>query len=319
MTGVDELLRAPRRWRFASYNTLDLFQDRDGPQLARYEQVAEVIAGLDADVVAVQEIRTDYPPHAGSLLGSLAKAAGMTAEVSPAWWSEDDASEARYAIAPGAHTFHTGLMWRPAAGIEPDPRSRDTWGAGDFFHSLIRLTLRLDGTPIDFASYHAPPFGRQMRADQAERLLAAVTRPSRPLLLGGDMNTVGAARISRDDGTEDWYDPDPYQQADWFDDLVFQCDWSWGPDGSRRWWADRRPADILTSGGLRDAAAVLGKPWQPTIGHHPSDSFGQRGISRRFDYLHATAGVQLHDYEVVDTVLARQASDHLPVVVTFST
>jgi hypothetical protein len=200
----------------------------------------------------------------------------MTAEVTPAWWTADDAQDALHAIAPGAHTFHTGLMWRPDAGIEPDPESLQIWGAGTFFHSLIRLTLHLDGQPVDFASYHGPPFGRMMRADQAERLLGALTRPSAPLLLGGDMNTVGAARVTSPDGASRWYDPDPYQDVDeWFGDLVYQCDWLWRPDGTRQWWADRRPADILISGGLHDVAAALNAPWHPTTGHHERDDFGQ--------------------------------------------
>jgi hypothetical protein len=62
VTGVDDHGRAPRRWRFASYNTFNLYQHHRGPELARYDQVAEVIVGLDADVVAIQEIRTDYAP-----------------------------------------------------------------------------------------------------------------------------------------------------------------------------------------------------------------------------------------------------------------
>lgn len=166
-TGVDSQSRQPRRRRFATYNAFNLYEERRGPELARYDQVAEVIVGLDADVVAIQEIRTDHAPSAGDLLAKIAEAAGMTAAVTPAWWTEDDAQNPTYAIAPGAHTFHTGLMWRPGAGIEPDPRTLQTWGAGTFFHSLIRLTLRLDGKPVGFASYHAAPFGRQMRADQA--------------------------------------------------------------------------------------------------------------------------------------------------------
>lgn len=317
---VDDQGRQPRRRRFATYNTFNLYKERRGPELARYEQVAEVIAGLDADVVAIQEIRTDHAPAAGDLLARIAKAAGMTAEVTPAWWTEDDAQNPTYAIAPGAHTFHTGLMWKPDAGIEPDLRSLRTWGAGTFFHSLIRLTLRLDGIPVGFASYHAAPFGRQMRADQAERVLAAVTRPMGPVLLGGDMNAIGAAWVTGPGGQMGLYDPDPYADIEWFGDLVYQCDWRYEPDGRRVFWADRRPTDIFISGGLHDVAATLKAPFQPSTGHHRLDEFGQRGVSRRIDQVYATANLVpgLHDYEVVDTPLARQASDHLPVLVSFA-
>ncbi len=318
MTPIDEHGRAPRRWRFATYNTWNLFEQQSEPHWARYKQVADVIADLDADVVAVQEIRTTHTPHAGELLQRLARAAGMTAELTPAWATEDDAGNATHAIAEGAHTFHTGLMWREGI-IEPDPGAMETWGPGTFFHSLIRLRLYLDGQPIDFGSYHAPPFGRQMRGDQAERVLAALTRPSAPMILGGDMNTVGAARIVDAQGNSTWYDPDPYTDVEqWFGDLVFQCDWTWNSDGTRTWWADRRPADILISGGLHDVAAALSEPFWPTTGHHPADEFGQRGIHRRIDHIHTTSDIVLHDYAVVDTPAARQASDHLPVVLTFT-
>jgi hypothetical protein len=40
-----------RVWRFATYNCFNLYEHHHGPDLARYQQVAEVIADLDADVV----------------------------------------------------------------------------------------------------------------------------------------------------------------------------------------------------------------------------------------------------------------------------
>jgi endonuclease/exonuclease/phosphatase family metal-dependent hydrolase len=242
----------------------------------------------------------------------------MTAEVTPGWAGESGGEEARHAVAAGAHTFHTGLMWRPDAGIEPVPASFQAWGAGTFFHALALLTLRLDGTAVGFGSYHAPPFGRHERADQAARVLAAVTRPPQPMLLGGDMNTVSAARLPGPDGTPVWYDPDPYQSG-WFGDLVYQCDWRYESDGSRVWWADRRPSDVLISGGLHDAAATVRAPWQATTGHHPADAFGQRA-HRRIDQVYASDDMRdrLVGHEVIDTPLARQASDHLPVVVSFT-
>jgi len=85
VTEVDDHGRRPRTWRFATYNAFNLFLEHRGPELDRYEQVAEVITGLDADVVAVQEIRTDYPPNAADLLARLARMTGMVAAVTPAW------------------------------------------------------------------------------------------------------------------------------------------------------------------------------------------------------------------------------------------
>jgi hypothetical protein len=146
-----------------------------------------------------------------------------------------------------------------------------------------------------------------------------MTRPAGPVLVGGDFNAVGAARVvDPETGRSRFYDPDPYQVG-WFPDLVYQCDWrDDDATGRRTYWADRRPCDIVISGGLHDVAATLNAPGAPTVGHHPADVFGQRGISRRIDHIYATADLvpDLVGYRVVDTEMARQASDHLPVVVS---
>ena len=60
-------------------------------------------------------------------------------------------------------------------------------------------------------------------------------------------------------------------------------------------------------------------PWQPTVGHHPDDSYGARGISRRIDGIRVTAPLlgSLRAHAVEDTELTRRASDHLPVTVEY--
>ncbi len=99
-----------------------------------------------------------------------------------------------------------------------------------------------------------------MRADQNERLVAAITRPEGepPALVGADWNTVGADRILVGQ-TWDLYEPaDPHAGVDWFADLIYQCRWDYDEQGRRRHWADRRPGDVLWAGGLHDAAALTG-------------------------------------------------------------
>ncbi|RJQ74235.1 hypothetical protein D5S17_23275 [Pseudonocardiaceae bacterium YIM PH 21723] len=57
-------------------------------------------------------------------------------------------------------------------------------------------------------------------------------------------------------------------------------------------------------------------PWQPTVGYWPEgDPFGPR----RIDGIRVTEEVlpALRGYEVVDTELARSASDHLPIVTRY--
>jgi endonuclease/exonuclease/phosphatase family metal-dependent hydrolase len=76
---------------------------------------------------------------------------------------------------------------------------------------------------------------------------------------------------------------------------------------------------VLWAGGLRDAAAALGAPWQPTVGHHPDDPYGGHGVWRRIDAVRVTSRMlgALRGYHVTDTDEARRASDHLPVTTEY--
>jgi endonuclease/exonuclease/phosphatase family metal-dependent hydrolase len=76
---------------------------------------------------------------------------------------------------------------------------------------------------------------------------------------------------------------------------------------------------VLWAGGLHDVAAVTGAGWQPTTGHHPADSYGQRGIRRRIDAVRVTGPLvpAMRAHRVHDTEQLRGASDHLPVTVEY--
>ena len=300
---------------FTTYNVLDLFL-ADGPAgAAHYEQVVAAIRDLSTDVLAVQEIRGRDAEVVGARLRQLAGDVGMRCLV-PA-----PGGAPRPALAMGTRGFHCGLLWR--GGIEPVPGSLRTLGRGHFWHSLATVTLQVSGHPVRHAAFHATPFGRVLRADQNERLVAMLTGPrgSLPLLVGADWNTESADRV-RDPETGRWalYEPrDPYAGVPWFDDMLYQCEWDYDERGERQHRADRRPGDVLWAGGLHDAAAVLRAPWQPTVGHHPHDRYGAAGIARRIDAIRVTRHVlgALRAYHVTDTELTRSASDHLPVTVEY--
>jgi endonuclease/exonuclease/phosphatase family metal-dependent hydrolase len=300
---------------FGTYNTLNLFEDGSPAGHEHYRLVVATIRALDTDVLAVQEIRAPDAETARAQLRQLADDAGLRCLVPCA-----EGDDSRPALAMGPRGFHVGLMWRD--GIEPVPGSLRGYGSGDFWHSLALVTLDTGGHLVRHAAHHATPFGRRLRADQNERLVAAVnSRPRLPTLVGADWNTECADRI-RDDASGDWvlYEPrDPYAGTAWFDALLYQCDWDYDEHGHRRHWADRRPGDVLWSGGLHDAAAALRAPWQPTAGHHPDDTYGAHGIWRRIDAIRVTEPVlsALRSHHVQDTELARRASDHLPVVVEY--
>lgn len=299
---------------FSSYNVLNLFSG-DSPEARRhYSAVTEVIRGLDADVLAVQEILAPDGRTAAHRLRQLAGEVGMRCEV-----PGRDGEQRRAAIAVGGHGFHVGLMWRD--GIEPVPGSLRCLGDGDFWHGLAVVTLDLGGTLVRHGSFHATPFSRMLRADQNERLVAAITRPEGqpPALVGGDWNTECADRVPSG-GTWRLYEPaDPYAGVEWFADMVYQCQWDYDEQGRRRHWADRRPGDVLWAGGLHDAAALIGADWQATTGHHPDDVYARNGVRRRIDAIRVTwqfsGAVRAH--EVLDSPAAREASDHFPVTVEY--
>ena len=301
--------------RFTTYNLLNLFAAGTAEARQHYEVIVAVIRALDTDVLAVQEILAPDADAAAERLRGLADDAGMRCEVpgSPGSPAPDAA------VAFGGHGYQVGLMWRD--GIEPVPGSLRCYGGRDFWHCLALVTLDVGGSPVRHGAFHATPFSRGMRADQNERLVAAVTRTDGgpPTLVGADWNTECADRIF--DGRRwDLYEPgDPYAGVGWFADLIYQCEWDYDERGGRRHRADRRPGDVLWSGGLHDAAAVTRAPWQPTAGHHPDDVYGAHGVRRRIDAVRVTAPLvpAMRAHQVHDTAQARAASDHLPVTVEY--
>jgi endonuclease/exonuclease/phosphatase family metal-dependent hydrolase len=298
---------------FTSYNLLDLFADDSHAGRQHYETVVGVIRSLDPDVLAVQEILAPDGTAAARRLRHLADDTGLRCEVPV------PGAGAEAALAGGGHGYHVGLMWRD--GIEPRPGSLRGHGGRDFWHGLAVVTLDVGGIPIRHGAFHASPFCRALRADQNERLVAAITRPAGapPALIGADWNTECADRILVA-GQWKLYEPaDPYAGVDWFADLIYQCQWDYDEQGRRRHWADRRPGDVLWAGGLHDAAALTRADWHPTVGHHPDDIYAAHGVRRRIDGIRVTAelAAALRAHHVTDTTQAREASDHLPVTVEY--
>lgn len=160
--------------RFATYNLLNYGTDPE-----RADLVHQVIGGIRADsqaegdglVVAVQELIADGDDKAdaaGRLLQELGEATGLECLHRP---NEP-------AVGVGNHRFHVGLLWTP--GVEPAGDWR-VYSGTNMWHSEAKLSLDVGARrPIQHAAYHAPPFGRHRRADEAERVVATMTRPSGP-------------------------------------------------------------------------------------------------------------------------------------------
>jgi endonuclease/exonuclease/phosphatase family metal-dependent hydrolase len=302
---------------FTTYNVLNLFQDDSAVAREHYRLVTESIRAIGTDVLAVQEIRAPDEPAAQARLRQLAGDVGLCCAV-----PEPDGGPDRPALALGAHGYHCGLMWRD--GLAPVPGSLRCHGPGYFWHSLACVDLDVGGVTVRHGAHHATPFGRRMRADQNELLVALLTRPpaAPPTLVGADWNTECADRV-RDEATGNWalYEPaDPFAAAEWSDGMIFHCEWDYDEQGRRRHRADRGPGDVLWAGGLHDAAAALRAPWQPTFGHDPAEPHADGRIRRRIDGVRVTRRAlgALRQHHVEDTELARRASDHLPVTVEYA-
>ena len=246
----------------------NLFADNSRAAREHYQAIVGVIRSVDPDVLAVQEILAPDGRTAGQRLRQLADDTGLRCEVAGGSGSGGSGSGGSgsgelgpgsgAALAVGGHGYQVGLMWRD--GIEPLPGSLRTLGGRDFWHGMAMVTLDVGGTLIRHGAFHASPFCRAQRADQNERLVAAITRPEGepPALVGADWNTECADRIPVE-GRWELYEPaDPYAGVDWFADLIYQCQWDYDERGQRRHWADRRPGDVLWAGGLHDAAALIG-------------------------------------------------------------
>src|SRR5207244_1622514 len=187
--------------------------------------VVDSIRALGPDVLAIQEIRAPDRKTARARMRQLADDVGMRCAV-----PRPESDRAQPALAMGAHGYHCGLMWRD--GIKPVPGSLRYHGAGYFWHSLVCVDLNVgDGVTVRHAAHHATPFGRRLRADQNELLVALLARPpgGTPTLVGADWNTECADRV-RDEGSGEWvlYEPaDPYAGTEWFDGMIYQCEWDY--------------------------------------------------------------------------------------------
>ena len=181
-------MTGPGAVRFTTYNLLNLFAADTAEARQHYQAIVAVIRALDTDVLAVQEILAPDASTAAERFHELADDAGLRCEV-------PGSPDSGTAVAFGGHGYHVGLMWRD--GIEPVPGSLRCYGGRDFWHGLALVTLDVGGSRIRHASFHATPFSRVMRADQNERLVAAVTRPAGepPMLVGADWNTECADRV----------------------------------------------------------------------------------------------------------------------------
>jgi endonuclease/exonuclease/phosphatase family metal-dependent hydrolase len=289
----------------ATVNAWQLYDERC-PEPERWRRVEELVAGLTADVVAVQELIADGADErerqagADAALRRLAGATGMSGAV-----------DGRAVAAAGGGRYHTGLLWRAdRVSVRPGSPVRLGRGSHGLWHSMVACVLTVDGTPLRVGSVHLSPHSPPWRAADAYQVLTAMHPDGLPGFVGGDWNSIGASRVEAGDGWRH-YDRSPYPAPVWHPAHGYQL------DGDGR--VDRGAARVLeNAGGMRDCAVLAGAPWQPTTGYHPIDPQPPRRIDRWYA-THQVPAAAIAGYAVADPDRVGTDTDHRPVLVTVDT
>lgn len=301
--------------KIGNFNAYKLRLDARGSAAWRHRVAA--VQELDPDILGVEEIVVDEaetPPDqwdtvAAQTITAFAEDCGLTAEV-PATQGHPHG----VAMAANAHrAWYTAALRNPSAAGHVEGTYRPL-GSPDFWHGLTTAAFDIGAVgPLTLAVYHGDPFRPNWRTEEARRIkgLLRVTGGVRPAVVLGDFNALSAARVSDPDGTLRYYDPEAYAAQD-HDDLEYQV--RAGTIGGEQL-ADREQTEILLRRGyMVDAAAHLGVPWHPTVGHWEDgqgdpDPWGPR----RIDLILASRPVvpALQAYGVQDSAAALAGSDHL--------
>lgn len=306
--------------RLANLNAYKLTHSTIGtsPWQARVTTIREI----KPDFLALQEVRVDEsrPPsewaaEASAIIQQLAAECGLTATT-----LRSDGVPGPTAMANNAHRgWYTALLWNPES-VKPVSGSFRPYGAPDFWHGFTTMAFDVGAAePVTVGSYHGDPIRVGWRLNEAYRIKSAfrTTGGAKPGFVLGDFNALSAATVPGPDGQPRYYDEEPYCEQD-HDDLEYQL--LPGTIGGEQL-ADRRQSEaLLRKGYMVDAAAHLGAPWEPTVGHWEDgrgdpDPWGPR----RIDLILASRSVApaLTGYQAHHSAAAEEASDHLPVYVDF--
>ncbi|MEV6903397.1 hypothetical protein [Amycolatopsis sp. NPDC051372] len=289
--------------RLVSVNAFNLY-DGDTPAAEeRFARLEALVRGLDADVLAVQEIVAREPgPRdpdkrdlATTRLRRLAKAVGRQ-------WKHR--GEPMLALRGDIH--HTALLWRD--GITPVPGTIGRFERADagMWHSMVTCVFDLGGPRLRVGSVQLSRFDQAWGWSDAVQILRAMHCDDVPGFIGGGFNGVGATTVPTPKGDSHFYDHDPYLHQPWHPDHAYQFD--------EHGHLDRRVAIRLEHlGRMRDCARITGAPWAATTGFHPSDHHPPRRIDRWYATHHAPDAA-VRSVHVVDHAAVGQCTDHAPVI-----
>lgn len=242
--------------RLVSVNAFNLY-DGDSPAAEeRFARLEALVRGLDADVLAVQEIVAREPgPRdpdkrdlATTRLRRLAKA------VDRQWKHRGEPM-----LALGGDIHHTALLWRD--GVTPVPGTIGRFERADagMWHSMVTCVFDLGGPRLRVGSVQLSRFDQAWGWSDAAQILRAMHRDDVPGFIGGGFNGVGATTVPTVDGDSHFYDHDPYLHQPWHPDHAYQFD--------EHGHLDRRVAIRLEHlGRMRDCARITGAPGPPPPG-----------------------------------------------------
>lgn len=163
----------------------------DGREGYDLEQVAAEIRRWDADVVLLQEVhRFRLASGLEDQPARLSEMTGMTAVFGQAFSEPPEA--------PGAPRRRSGTAMLTTLPVVAHHLARLPHLPGTQPRSLLRVTVALDGRPVDVYGTHLDPAAGSIRLLQVHAIARAVRRranaTARPFVLGGDFNTVPESR-----------------------------------------------------------------------------------------------------------------------------
>ncbi|WP_254648623.1 endonuclease/exonuclease/phosphatase family protein [Streptomyces sp. GbtcB6] len=256
----------------------------DGSSEERLHAQAEILAGLEPDVLALQEC-TQWDEAEERRLLWMADTLGLTL-----------VSMARSRIGDGRN--HTALLYR-SSKLRLVGRRR--LGEGVFHHALIRARFRLfeaDNDHGDFLALatHLSYTDGESRLREARWMTDYAGDfpgvPPRAVLLG-DMNC-----------------PSPSDEPDW--DKVprnLQSRYRLVQDDGTFGDTDTRAMQVLLESGWQDPETITGTRRAATVGYYYRNEPVPLSLDHALVY-----GLQVYGYHTHDTAGARKVSDHLPVV-----
>jgi|GEM_PF-2220754 len=262
----------------------------------RKQLIPDIIMAANADVVLLQEVRSDDQTRAAYALRMIAKATKMECVV------RGDAVTAKSEY----DTIANGIMWGPR--FQPH-----TWQSShNYWHPPVHIKGEIEGSNVAFASmqgmsvWDAQQAGADLRVPEAMRTAALAQRHENMVIgmSGGSLSNV-------QDATGTYFDPAPtpvkrratgaYAVAKAESDFI----------------SDRKSGLALERGGLVDIAAHLAI----------TQGLARQGTSTRMDfeeelrteqfYTCAELAAYAQSVEVIRTSATSAVSDYYPVVLTY--